>query len=207
MIISYQFLVIIDFVPEPPSEEVLPTVLPTTVADASINEVVTENEAEITTPKDPTLSAKPERIIVDRLGIDVAVFNPDTLDMSALDEVLLNGVARHPLSADFVNQGNILIFGHSSYLPHVFNSNFQAFNGVQDLTWGDRIRLQSADSEYQYRVDRVYQVKATETAIENGRDRSMLTIITCNSFATTDDRYVIEATLVSEPLPLESDSV
>ena len=146
-------------------------------------------------------AAKPKRIIIDKLDINIEVLNPDTLDISALDEALLSGVVRYPSSADFVKNGNIVIFGHSSYLPNVINRNFQAFNGVQNLTWGDRIQLQSADTEYYYRVDKIYQVKASQAVIDNQRSDSTLTIITCNNFASTDDRYVVEAKLINQ-LPL-----
>ncbi len=195
MAVSYGFLVIIDFVPEAPAEE---TVLEVEVKTET-DEINAEGDFEMVADRgDLPKSAQPERIIFDKLGTDVAIFNPNTLDIDALDQVLLNGVVRHPLSADFVNIGNILIFGHSSYLPHVVNNNFQAFNGVQDLVWGDRIRLQSADWEYHYRIDRIYQAKASEDAVTNQRGTATLTIVTCNSFATTDDRYIIEATLIGE---------
>ena len=149
----------------------------------------------------PNPNSKPQRIIIDKLDIDVKVLNPNTLDISALDQALLSGVVRYPSSADFVEKGNIVIFGHSSYLPNVINKNFQAFNGVQNLNWGDRIRLQSADTEYYYRVEKIYQVKASEAVINNQENDPTLTIVTCNSFASTDDRYIVEAKLINQ-LPL-----
>ncbi|MEZ4200359.1 MAG: hypothetical protein R3B69_02060 [Candidatus Paceibacterota bacterium] len=39
--------------------------------------------------------------------------------------------------------------------------NFQAFNGLQELTWGDEIRVTSGDTAYVYQVDRVYKASAT----------------------------------------------
>ncbi len=193
-LITYTCLVIIDFIPEPVGDESTEPENSTVVVEKSEPETIAVPEAREPTPR----SANPTRIIIDEIGTDIEVFNPDTIDVAQLDEVLLDGVARHPLSADFQDKGNMLIFGHSSYLPNVLNSNFQAFNGVQKLTWGDKIRVESNDMVYEYRVDRVYEAKASDTVIDNARGEATLTLVTCNSFATTDDRFIVEATLVGE---------
>jgi len=138
----------------------------------------------------------PDRLIIDKLDRSVAVLNPSSDTIEAMDAALLKGVVRHPDTADFVDTGNMLILGHSSYLPNVFNKNFQALNGLQNLTWGDIVRLQSADTEYVYRVERVYQAKATELTIPNDRGESRLTLATCNTFGAKEDRFVVEAVLV-----------
>lgn len=143
----------------------------------------------------------PERIVIDELGIDVAVLNPESDAIAVLDAALLKGAVRHPDSASFREEGNMVIFGHSSYLPQVFNPNFQAFNDVQDLTRGDEIRVRSADTEYTYRVERVYKTKASEASVMLSGGSSMLTIITCNSFGSKDDRFIVEAYL-DETRPL-----
>lgn len=138
----------------------------------------------------------PATIIFDSFEREVAVLNPTSRSVASLDEALLSGVVRHPDSADFANEGTIFLFGHSSYLPNVINKNFQAFNGIQDLVWGDTIRLQSANMEYVYRVDRVYQTKASDAEVAIDRGKPKLTLATCNTFGSKDDRYVVEASLV-----------
>jgi LPXTG-site transpeptidase (sortase) family protein len=108
---------------------------------------------------------------------------------------------RHPDSADFKNVGNIFILGHSSYLPNVVNKSFQAFNGIQKMTWGDKIRLQSADTEYIYRVEKVYKTKASDAVVPPTPGKARLTLATCNSFGSKDDRFVVEAVLIdTKPL-------
>ena len=87
--------------------------------------------------------------------------------------------------------------GHSSYLPNVFNKNFQAFNGIQKLVWGDEIRLQSDGFEYVYRVDTVRKEKSTNAVVPYTWGTAKLTLVTCNSFASKEDRFVVVATLVS----------
>ncbi|MEZ4200358.1 MAG: hypothetical protein R3B69_02055 [Candidatus Paceibacterota bacterium] len=56
---------------------------------------------------------------ISALGRTVPVLNPASRSVAVLDEALLSGVVRHPDSADFSEPGNILILGHSSYLPNV----------------------------------------------------------------------------------------
>lgn len=153
-------------------------------------------------PEPVAIDPLPTKIIFESLDNKVVpILNPEARSVVALDTALLSGAVRHPDSADFEQKGTILLLGHSSYLPNVINKNFQAFNGIQKLVWGDTIRLQSSDMEYVYRVDRVYQAKAEdgEVKIETGTPK--LTLSTCNSFGTKDDRFIVESSLVeSRPL-------
>lgn len=204
-LISYAILYAADFIPEPIEEDASEEIeYPDTMVSSDEDDVITENQTSdapaIVSADDvvsESVDALPSRIVIDELDIDVLVLNPESLDLNDLDNALLDGVVRHPSSASFDDIGNILIFGHSSYLPNVRNKNFQAFNGVQGLTFGDVVDVYSADMKYTYRVNRVTQVKASETVIDNSRGKATLTIVTCNSFGSKDDRYVLEATLVS----------
>lgn len=183
--ITFGFLYLIDFLPEAPSEE-------TEREGQAVTDIESVEEPEEIENIDPM----PVAIIFDTLDRKIEVLNPSTNTIAALDNALLNGVVRHPDSADFENTGTIFLFGHSSYLPKVINKNFQAFNGIQDLEWGDTVRLQSTDKEYVYRVDKVYKVKASDAEVEIERGTAKLTLATCNSFGSKDDRYIVEATLV-----------
>ena len=179
--ITYGVLYALDFLPEKPATEVVEEVA---------KEVPTTEVAPVVT------EPLPISIIFDSLdNREVKILNPETSDVAALDTALLTGVVRHPNSADFKNTGTILILGHSSYLPVVRNKNFQAFNGIQKLVWGDTIRVRSLDTEYVYSVDRVYEAKATDAEIAIQKGVAKLTLATCNSFGTKDDRFVVEATL------------
>ncbi|MCA9366570.1 sortase, partial [Candidatus Kaiserbacteria bacterium] len=185
--LSYAFLSVIDFLPEPLSEETIAArEAKKAQENSALNQAVqvlngglrpknnnTEdslrvtipeaNSAEVETEPVSTKDPLPSRIIFDALdGKSVTVLNPTSNSVAALDEALLTGVVRHPDSADLVSNGNVFILGHSSYLPNVFNKNFQAFNGIQNLTWGDTIRVQSSDTEYIYRVDKVFKAKTSE---------------------------------------------
>lgn len=193
VLVTYTLLTVIDFIPEPKSDEI--GSLEVTNEESSIAENGPESiEAVETVVIDPL----PHKIIFDSLNREVTISNPESRDITDLDAALLSGAVRHPDSADFSEPGNIFILGHSSYLPNVFNKNFQAFNGIQELTWGDKIRLQSEDHEYTYFVEEVYKARAEEVVVPETPGKANLTLATCNSFGAKDDRFIVEAKLVSE---------
>lgn len=187
VLITYGILVVIDFIPEAPE---------TTAETQDEAKPEIEETPEPTVVEPDTDDDTPDRIIFDTLNREVAVLNPTNTSVAALDAALLNGVVRHPDSADLFEEGTVFLFGHSSYLPNVINKNFQAFNGINKLEWGDKIRVQSSDYEYVYRVDRVYEVKASTASVSIATDGRRLTLVTCNTFGAKEDRYVVEATLV-----------
>lgn len=192
---TYGALFAIDFIPEPPKDEAM-------AASSSVAAVPAPRDLE--TPREPSVLRKdalPNSIIIDKLDREITVENPTSRAIPDLDEALLAGVVRHPDSATFTNEGNIFILGHSSYLPNVRNQNFQAFNGIQNLEWGDTIRLRSNDTEYVYRVERVYEARASEVVIPIADTGPRLTLATCDSFASKDDRFIVESKLV-ETRPL-----
>lgn len=198
MTIGYGILYYIDFVPETPATAESVTSTDTEepeVASAPAIEQEPEPEQATTTWNDPY----PTSITLDSLGRTVSVLNPTSRSIAELDNALLKGVVRHPDSADLNEQnGNMLILGHSSYLKNVFNKNYQAFNGIQNLKWGDTITLRSRDYEYIYRVDRVYEAKASTVTIPTKSTGQKLTLATCDTFGAKEDRFIVESTLVSK---------
>lgn len=184
-LLSYAVLYAIDFVPEAPEQAPVVAVHPSRLATT-------------TTPASERVVARyPERIIIKKIDIDVDVLNPVDDSISTLDSALLEGAVRYPGSADFRDTGTMLLFGHSSYLPTVHNQNFKAFNGIQKLVWGDEVIVRSDDTEYVYRVEKVYKAAASDTSVDIGHVESRLILVTCNSFGSKDDRFVLEASFVS----------
>ncbi len=203
--LTYALFYVIDFLPEKEKGAVEVNAPIETDAVHDADTVVAQEGANVShdsnaggeTPVSIVDSALPQTIIFDSLdGKKVNVLNPKSATVEALDNALLSGVVRHPDSADFAHTGTLFLLGHSSYLPNVMNKNFQAFNGIQKLKWGDTIRLRSKDMEYVYSVDRVYQAKASDAEVQIQHDEARLVLATCNSFATKDDRFIVEATLL-----------
>ncbi len=200
--VTYTFLYAIDFIPEPVGHDDAERQTNVTV------QIEKDTIAEITTPiekeeKNTPVTATdplPTKIFIDKLNREVAILNPTEATIPAMDAALLKGIVRHPDSADFQKTGNMLLLGHSSYLPNVLNKNFQAFNGIQKLTWGDTIRVQSGDTEYIYRVDKVHKESATDVVVPYDWGTAKLTLVTCNVYGAKEDRFIVEAVLVSTKL-------
>jgi LPXTG-site transpeptidase (sortase) family protein len=187
-LVSYLVLVAVDFVPEAKKVQITPTTT-TTVEQKAENKVLPVGNL-----KEPTA---PTSIYIKKLDKTIKVLNPDSRNVSALDQALLSGVVRHPDSSLMGVDGNMLILGHSSYLPVVVNKNFQAFNGIQNLEWGDTIEVRSGNTVVTYQVEKVFKAKAEDVTIATKSTSPRLTLATCNSFGSKDDRFVVEAKAVS----------
>ncbi len=190
--LTYLVLFVVDFIPEPVAATTEENVQEVPTPSEEVEDEVQIEEEE----KSVSVEAFPTKIIFDSLDKEVSVLNPQSDSIAVLDQALLSGAVRHPASADLTTEGNVFILGHSSYLPNVLNKNFQAFNGIQNLVWGDTIRLQTEDAEYTYRVQKVYQAKTSEVFVPNTPGKAQLTLATCNSFGSKDDRFVVEAALI-----------
>ncbi|HET8581100.1 MAG TPA: sortase [Candidatus Paceibacterota bacterium] len=145
-----------------------------------------------------TAPAAPVRIVASSIGLDLPVGNPTTTDVDALDALLESEVVRYPSSALAGQDGNVLVFGHSSHLPIVHNHFYQAFNGLPDLKQGAIISLISADgTSYDYQVEDVEHVDATDTYIDLSNDgTAKLTLSTCDTLSAKTARWVVHATFI-----------
>lgn len=185
--ISFSTLATLDLVPDPVESAVKEDVkVPAASLAASVIAVDPEN---------------PVRVEIPSMGIDVSIKNPESTDVAVLDEGLMTGAVRYPTSAKLGSEGNVILFGHSSYLPVVNNKAFKAFNGIQELKKGDTITVYSATKKYVYSVTQVAQADAESAAIPLTKTGHMLTLATCDSFGKKTSRFIVEADLVgSYPL-------
>ncbi len=139
----------------------------------------------------------PVKVVIAKIGVNTQVTNPATTDVNALDNYLTYSAARYPTSATLDQQGNVILFGHSSYLPVVINQHYKTFDGIQNLKSGDQITVYSKEHVFTYAVTSVQKESATNGSIPLTTTGHTLTLATCNSFATKSDRFVVTATLVS----------
>jgi LPXTG-site transpeptidase (sortase) family protein len=166
----------------------------TTSADTS----ATTNSANTTAPALATPTgqgALPTRVVSSKIGLDVTVANPTSTDVDVLDTYLLKGAVRYPTSGQLGTDGTVLLFGHSSYLPIVHNQNYKAFDGIQNLKAGDTVSVYSGQTEYRYTVKEVHLASATADVIELPTVGQHLTLVTCDSFGSKTDRFVMTADL------------
>lgn len=144
----------------------------------------------------------PLRIEIPKLGIRTLVSNPNSTDINVLDAALTKGAVRYPSSGVAGEEGNLLIFGHSSQLPVVQNQAYKAFNDIQNLKAGDVIFVLGKENAYVYAVESVEEATTESDAIPLAVDGAKLTLATCNNFGSKEDRFIVVANLVKvEALP------
>lgn len=163
-------------------------------------------------PKGETISVAkgqgelPVRIEIPKIGIRANVSNPTSASVATLDQALLSGAVHYPGSAAVGEEGNVLIFGHSSHLPVVHNQAFKAFNDIQKLEKGDPIFVVGKDKVYIYAVEKVEEANTASDAIALDVKGAKLTLATCNNFGSKEDRFILTATLVKiDTLPETSE--
>ncbi|MFA7309331.1 MAG: sortase [Candidatus Paceibacterota bacterium] len=144
-----------------------------------------------------TVGIIPERIVIPAIDMDLAVQNPSTRDINALDALLVNGPARYIDSAKLGEVGNMIIFAHSSHLPIVHNAMYKAFNRVPELSAGDMVTLQANGKNYLYSVTSITTADASNTKIDMSTTLgTRLTLVTCDTLTGKSARFVLEASYV-----------
>jgi len=168
------------------------------VADAAKPNLVATPLVALASPEEPT------KIVIPAISLSATVSNPSSTDINVLDNALLKGAVRYPSSSNLGEAGNVIIFGHSSYLPIVNNKAFKTFDGIQKLKQGDRIEVIGSGHTYVYAVDTVAK-GTTSDAIPLNVQGSKLTLATCDSFGEKTDRFIVTATLVeTDPITTSS---
>jgi len=155
--------------------------------------IIDENRVDEAINSIVSVTSAPTRIIIDSIGVDTSIENPESADISVLDEALTRGAVHYPGSGNLEDTSNLFLFGHSSRLPVVKNQAYKAFNDVEKLSPGDLIRVQSDTKEYHYRVTSVREVKAEDAWVRFDTSEKQLTLSTCNNFGSKQDRFVVEA--------------
>ena len=170
------------------------------VADAApvvVAPVVSLNASPVTPAP---VAESPVSIVIPKIDVSATVSNPTSTDISVLDEELLSGAVRYPTSAKLGENGNVVIFGHSSYLPIVRNQAYKTFDGIQNLVQGDTITVNSEGTAYTYSVRTVSKQDANSAAIPLTVSGKVLTLATCDSFGTKTSRFVVTADFVESHL-------
>ncbi|MCX6786471.1 MAG: sortase [Candidatus Kaiserbacteria bacterium] len=144
----------------------------------------------------PMLPELPMKIEIPTINLSTTIANPATADTTVLDQELMKGAVRYPTSARLGEDGNVVLFGHSSYLPIVNNQAYKTFNGIQKLVAGDAVTVYSSDMAYTYRVKSVTKENANDAVIPLSVVGKELTLSTCDSFAKKEDRFVVVADFV-----------
>ncbi len=142
-----------------------------------------------------TKTVLPTELYIPKLDRRLNVQNPQTRNIDILNLKLKEAVLRYDGTGTLAeNSRNMLIFGHSSYLPYVKNKMYKAFNKVETLLPGDLIIVTGNDGKkYTYSVKKVRNVKAGNFNVQINTARKTLTLVTCNVLGAKEDRWIIEA--------------
>ncbi len=142
-----------------------------------------------------TGALNPDRVVIDKIGVDTLVSNPNTTNIKTLDDYLLQGAVHFPGSG-FVGEGNMFIFAHSTGYRVVNNQAFKAFNGLEKLSKGDLIKVYAGGEVYGYKVSSVTLADENRVLVQFDTANNKLTLSTCNSFGQKSERYVVEADFI-----------
>lgn len=180
--LTFAFLAMTDSLPDAPGTATQNSVSqPAATAPSSVS---------VSNPEQPI------RVVAKDINLDTSISNPATTSVTVLDDDLLKGAVRYPTSAVLGVDGTVLLFGHSSYLPIVYNQNYKTFDGIQNLKAGETVSVYSGTLEYRYAVTSVELANADQDVIELPATGKHLVLVTCDSFATKSTRYVVKADFV-----------
>lgn len=121
------------------------------------------------------------------------IANVDAYDKDTYYKALENGVA-HLQGSKFPGEdGNIIIFGHSSFYPEKSGNYKEIFKNLEDSEIGDIIEIKFNQQKYLYRIDKKDVVNPKSTEFLNQTKKEQLTLITCVPPGTTKYRLIVLA--------------
>jgi LPXTG-site transpeptidase (sortase) family protein len=153
--------------------------------------------SQIKTTTGVTMYAEePTRLVIPSISVDTVISNPKSTSFEVLDAALTKSAVRYPGSG-LPGIGNMFIFGHSTGFSVVQNQAYKVFNKLKNVKVGAMVTVYSKSAVYEYRVSNVKLVDKSKQLVEFDTQNNMLTLSTCDSFGRDQDRYVVEADLVS----------
>lgn len=144
------------------------------------------------------VGAAPE-VIIPKINVEIpVVYDVNTIDESAIDSALENGVVHYADTALPGQDGNLVIVGHSS--NNIFNKGKYKFAFVllSRLETGDTFYLQKDGRRYTYQVYKKEIVDPVDVSVLGPADRpATATLITCDPPGTSLNRLVVVGEQIS----------
>ena len=155
------------------------------------------------TVNENTLTEKPIKVLINKLGIKSPVINPISTSLTTLNNSLKLGAVRYPDSGSLGEDKSVFIFGHSTSLA-TDKDYYKTFNNLDKLVAGDEIILQSANNEYIYKVTSTAITNTEEGLVQLSNDKELI-LSTCNTLGQKEERIVVKADFIkSRSLKKES---
>lgn len=153
-------------------------------------------QASIWFPASPKLN-QPSQLTVKEYTLSIPKLNIKKAKVVVAGEDLTKSLVHYLPQSLPGEYGNVAIFGHST-LPQLYNpKDYKTiFTYLSSLDKGDKIYINIGELEYQYEVTTSFIVKPSEISVlEQKKDASYLTLITCTPPGTYWERLVVGAKL------------
>jgi len=115
-----------------------------------------------------------------------------------INKYLRHGVLKYPGTADYGENGNAVLIGHSSYFKADEGRYKTVFQSIIGLNQGDAIRIYERQPDgtyarYEYLVEKSFETGPKHVQVlEPGYGRN-LTLITCTPIGGTKQRRVVQS--------------
>jgi len=152
-------------------------------------------------PNSTAISPNPE-VIIPKINVEIpVVYDEPSVDENAIETALERGVVHYATTPMPGQQGNVVIFGHSS--NNIFNPGKYKFAFVllSRLDIGDTFYLTNGGKQYVYQIYKKQIVSPTDVSVMNTADKpDTATLITCDPPGTSINRLIVVGQQIS-PLP------
>lgn len=136
-------------------------------------------------------------LVIPSLNIESPIVFMDDVSEEFLQNSLKNGVGHYPDTAMPGKQGNVFIFGHSSYYWWDNSAYNSIFANLENIKNGEDIFIYSDGSLYIYRVSNTRIISADDLSVLEQGKGYKLTLMTCTPLGTNLRRFVVEANLIN----------
>lgn len=124
------------------------------------------------------------------------ILNIDGNNKEEYNKALENGVAHMAKTALPGEDGNFVLFGHSSYYANKPGNFKEVFATLDKLETGDKLTVKANGKTFNYKVTEEKTVSPSDVSVVNqDKSKRTITLITCWPPRTTTNRYVITGIL------------
>ncbi len=138
------------------------------------------------------------KIIIPKINVEIPViYDEPSIDEHAIQRALEGGVLHYATTPNPGEQGNAVIFGHSS--NNILNKGKYKFAFVllKRMEIGDTFMIEKDGKRYIYKVFEKKIVQPDDLSVLAPRDRSTVTLITCDPPGTSTNRLIVVGEQIS----------
>lgn len=138
----------------------------------------------------------------DPINTKIGIIGKLTINQIDLTIPIMEGASQENLkvaaghlkgTAPLGKQGNAAIAAHRSY------TYGKQFNRLPEVKTGDHIQVETKHKKLTYKITEKLLVKPTDLSVlQNKKNQSMITLITCHPMKNPTHRYIVKAVLQKE---------